>query len=417
MQNWGGNVTFTAGALIEATGVAEVQRGVASGGHVRPIGTRHSFNDLADTEGTLVSVLGMSPEFQLDERAGTVTFAAGTRYGPVAAYLVDRGLALHNTGSLPHISVAGAIATGTHGSGIGNGGLATAVRALELVGPDGEVRRVTAGDDDFAGSVVALGSLGIVTRITLAVQPSYLIRQDVYEHLPWDVLLADPDAVLGAAYSVSVFLDWQGDTVRQVWLKRRVEHEDESIPDELLGAARNPSPTASIISEIDNTTPLGVVRPWAFTLPHFRLDATPSAGDEIQSEYFVAREHAADALRAVRRQARSIAPHLLISELRTVAADDLWLSPAYGRDSLAIHFTWRNDTAAILDVLGRIEDALAPFAPRPHWGKVHTMAPQAVLSTYPQLERMRDLIARTDPSGVFRNRHLDRALDLQRELV
>lgn len=417
MQNWGGNVTFTAGALIEATSVAEVRRAIASDGHVRAIGTRHSFNGLADTDGTLVSVLDLPPDFQLDEHAGTVTFAAGTRYGTVAAYLVERGLALHNTGSLPHISVAGAIATGTHGSGIGNGSLATAVRALELVGPDGDVRRVAIGDDDFAGSVVALGSLGVVTRITLAVQPSYLIRQDVYEHLPWEVLLADADAVLGAAYSVSVFLDWRGDTVRQVWLKRRLEHEDEPIPDTLLGAVRNPSPTASIISEIDNTTPLGVARPWAFTLPHFRLDATPSAGDEIQSEYFVPREHAAAALSAVRRHAESFAPHLLISELRTVAADDLWLSPAHGRDSLAIHFTWRNDTAAVLAVLGAVEEALAPFAPRPHWGKVHAMAPQTVLSTYPQLARMRDLIVRSDPTGRFGSPHLDRALGLQRELV
>ncbi|WP_375401333.1 D-arabinono-1,4-lactone oxidase [uncultured Amnibacterium sp.] len=417
MQNWGGNVTFTAPALIDATSVAQVRRAVASGGRVRAIGTRHSFNELADTDGTLVSVLDMPPDFHLDEHAGTVSFAAGTRYGAVAAYLVQHGLALHNTGSLPHISVAGAIATGTHGSGVDLGNLATAVRALELVGPGGDLRRIAAGDGDFAGSVVALGSLGVVTRVTLAVQPSYLIRQDVYEHLPWPVLLADVDAVVGAAYSVSVFLDWRGDTVRQVWLKRRVSSEDEPVADDLLGAARNPSATASIISPIDNTTPLGVARPWAFTLPHFRLDATPSAGDEIQSEYFVPREHAADALRAVREQAPVFAPHLLISELRTVAADDLWLSPANGRDSLAIHFTWRNDTPAVLDVLPAIEAALAPFAPRPHWAKVHTMAPQAVLETYPDLPRMRDLITRADPQGVFRNEHLDRALGLQREFA
>lgn len=417
MQNWGGNVTFTAGALIDASSVGEVQRAVAAGGRVRAIGTRHSFNELADTDGTLVSVLDLPADFELDERAGTVSFAAGTRYGAVAAYLVERGLALHNTGSLPHISVAGAIATGTHGSGLGNGNLATAVRALELVGADGDVRRIAVGDDDFAGSVVALGAIGIVTRVTLAVQPSYLIRQDVYEHLPWEVLLADVDAVVGAAYSVSVFLDWRGDTLRQVWLKRRVASEDEPVPDRMFGAPRNASATASIISPIDNTTPLGVARPWAFTLPHFRLDATPSAGDEIQSEYFVPREHAADALRAVRREAPAFAPLVLISELRTIAADDLWLSPANGRDSLAIHFTWRNDIAAVLGVLPAIERALAPFSPRPHWAKVHTMAPQTVLATYPDLGRMRDLIARCDPQGVFGSRYLDDALQLQRELV
>lgn len=417
MQNWGGNVTFTAPALIEATSVSQVRRVVASGGRVRAIGTRHSFNDLADTDGTLVSVLNIPPDFQLDGRAGTVSFAAGTRYGAVAAYLVQRGLALHNTGSLPHISVAGAIATGTHGSGVGLGNLSTAVRALEIVGPGGDLRPIAVGDDDFAGSVVALGSLGVVTRVTLAVQPSYLIRQDVYEHLPWDALLADVDAVVGAAYSVSVFLDWRGDTVRQVWLKRRVASEDEPAAGDLLGAALNPAATASIISPIDNTTPLGVVRPWAYTLPHFRLDATPSTGDEIQSEYFVPREHAADALRAVREHAAAFAPHLLISELRTVAADDLWLSPANGRDSLAIHFTWRNDTPAVLGVLPAIEGALAPFVPRPHWAKLHTMAPQTVLATYPELPRMRDLIARADPAGVFRSEHLDRALGLQRELA
>lgn len=412
-RNWAGNYSYTAPVLHEATSIGEVREVVAAAERVRALGTRHSFTDLPDTEGTLVSVIGIEPDFVLDEVARTVTFGAGTRYGELARYLQERGWALHNMGSLPHISVGGAISTGTHGSGHQNGNLATAVRGLTFVGPHGELREVRQGDDDFAGSVVGLGALGVVVRVTLAVEPTYLVRQDVYLGLPWDVLLADVPAVTGAAYSVSVFTDWAGDTIGQVWVKRRVTgtDADQPIPDEWFGARRETSGRAQIIeSAEDNTTQLGVAGAWSERLPHFRLDATPSQGDEIQTEYFIAAEDAPDALRAVRGLRDRITPHLLITELRTIAADDLWLSPAAERDSLAIHFTWRNTHEALLGVLPGVESALRPFDPRPHWGKLHTMPADVIAPRYPRMPRFLDLVARVDPEGKFRSAHLDRVL-------
>jgi xylitol oxidase len=331
----------------------------------------------------------------------------------VAAALESRGLALHNMGSLPHISVAGAIATGTHGSGNRNGNLSTAVRALQIIGADGELRTVRQGDPDFPGSVVALGALGITTRVTLEVEPRYLVRQDTYRNLPWDTLLERFEEVSGGAHSVSVFTVWADDAVEQLWVKRRVETEDEAVPDDYFGAVRDQEERPELVEGIsENLTRRGVAVPWLFGLPHFRLDTPPSAGDEIQSEYFVARMDAGAALAAVRGLADELIPHLTLTELRTMEADDLWLSPAVGRDSLAIHFTWKNHPDEVFDLLPSIEDALRPFAARTHWGKLNRFDPAQLADAYPRLGEMRELVLRHDPTGKFRNEYLDRALGI-----
>ena len=406
-QTWSGTHIFTAPSLVEARTIDEVQQVVAQGGRVRALGTRHSFNDIADTTGTMVTVTGIEPDFALDETARTVTVGAGTRYGVLAAWLDEHGWALHNTGSLPHISIAGANATGTHGSGIGNGVLATAIRAIDYVGADGERHVVRRGEPDFAGMAVGLGAYGIAVRITLAIEPTYQVRQDVYRGVPWSALLDDLDAVLGAAYSVSVFTTWAEESLQQVWLKSRM---DQATPPERLFGA--PSVAASAIIEgatEDSQTPIGgVPGPWSQRLPHFRLDSVPSAGDEIQSEYFVSRSDGAAAIRAVREHADEIVPVLLITELRTAAADELWLSPASERDVLAIHFTWKNDADAVRGVLPAVESALAPFTPRPHWGKVNLMDADAHARAYPRIPDAKALFSRLDPDGVFSNAYLER---------
>ena len=403
MRNWSGTYEYRATAVEAPRTIAELQEVVARSPRVRALGTRHSFNDLADTEGVLVTATEIPPDFAIDAERRVVTVGAGTRYAAVATFLTDEGWALHNMGSLPHISVAGAIATGTHGSGDLNGNLSTAVRGLQLVGPDGTLRWVRHGDADFAGSVVALGLLGVVVRVELAIEPSYLVRQDVYRGLPWATLLADVPAITSAGYSVSVFTDWVTDPIGQVWVKRRLESADEAVPEELAGATphrrarrRSSSPTTT------NTTQQGVAGAWSAHLPHFRIDATPSNGDEIQTEYFVAHADAAAALAAVRALAADIAPHLLITELRTIAADDLWMSTASGRDSLAIHFTLKNEPEAVVALTPRIEAALEPFAPRPHWGKVNTVPKAVVASRYPRFADFRALVERVDPTGKFR---------------
>lgn len=407
---WAGTHIFTAARLVEATSIGQVQETVTTtAGPVRALGTRHSFNDLADTAGTLITVTGIPADPVLDAEARTVTVGAGTRYGDLAVWLEERGWALHNMGSLPHISIGGAVATGTHGSGVTNGSLADAVAGLEYVNASGELVAARRGDEGFDGLVVSLGAYGIVVRLSLDIQPTYLVRQDVYRDLPWSTLLDDLPAVMSAGYSVSAFTMWDEDTVQQVWRKTRIGAGEAPTPDWLGARFELPHEAGLVDVPPDNLTVKGGAEgPWLERLPHFRLDSTPSNGNEIQTEYFVGLADGPAALRAVRKLSAAIAPHLLVSELRTVAADRLWLSGAYGRDTLAIHFTWRNDAAAVAALTPRIEEALAPFGARPHWGKVHTMRADAVARVTPRLADARAQFERIDPEGRFTNDHLRR---------
>jgi len=405
---WAGTHRFAAPHLVDATTIDEVRDALAAPGAVRALGSRHSFHDLADTAGTLVSVTGIAADPVLDAERREVTVGAGTRYGELARWLEARGWALGNLGSLPHISIGGAIATGTHGSGHANGGLATAVRELLYVDAAGELAHSRLGDPDFPALAVGLGAFGVVVRVTLAIEPSYRMRQDVYAGLDWETFLGDPDAVTGAAYSVSVFTTWTDPEVGDVWLKSRLDGAAEQPPDEWLGARRR-TETASLVGSTRNLTEqLGVPGAWCDRLPHFRLDSTPSNGDEIQSEYFVRRADAAAALAAVRGLGGDIRPHLLVSELRTVRADGLWLSGASGRDTLAIHFTWANHPRPVRALLPRLEAALAPFEARPHWGKWHAMTAADVHAVFPHLDDAREVFGRLDPAGRFANDHVRR---------
>lgn len=411
VTNWAGNVTFAAARLHTPSSVEQVQEIVAGSTGVRALGSGHSFNTIADTTGDLVSVAGLPRTVEVDADARTVTVSGGLRFAEFTDAVHEAGLALHNLGSLPHISVAGACATGTHGSGIGNGSLATAVRALDLVTADGSVLSLARGDQDFAGSVVALGSAGIVTRMTLDLVPAYEIRQWVYEGLAHTRLREHFDAVLSAAYSVSVFTRWRAGDFDKVWLKQRAGDEAASpAPDEWLGAVPADGPRHPVpgMDPLTCTEQQGVAGPWHTRLPHFRAGFTPSSGEELQSEYFVAREDGPAAYEALSAIADRIAPVLQIGEIRTIAGDDLWMSPAHGRDSVAFHFTWFPDTAAVTPVLIAIEEALAPFGVRPHWGKLFTTPAERLRELYPRYDDFQALIARRDPRGVFRNDLMER---------
>ncbi|GAA2389406.1 putative xylitol oxidase [Catellatospora methionotrophica] len=406
--NWAGNVTFRAARLHRPVTVDELRGVVAGARQVRALGTGHSFNRIADTPYDLVTVARLPRVAELDRGRSTVRVSAGTRYGELAPYLHRHGYALHNLGSLPHISIAGAVATGTHGSGDRNGNLATAVRGMELVTADGEL--VTVGTEDLPGSVVSLGALGVVTALDLAVVPTFEVRQRVYEHLPRAALEEHFDEVFGAAYSVSLFTRWRGPDVEQVWLKQRAGAEP--IDGDLFGArpadgARHPIVT---MSPVHCTPQLGEPGPWHERLPHFRLDFTPSAGDELQSEYFVPRSQALAAFAALDEIADRIALVVQVSEVRSIAADELWLSPAYGRDSIAFHFTWIADEAAVAPVVGAVEDRLIPLGARPHWGKVFGIDPALIRAQYPRLPDFTALTTRLDPEAKFRNPFLTRHL-------
>lgn len=406
--NWAGNLSYRAAAIHRPRSLDEVIALVATTPRLRALGSRHSFNAIADAD-ELVSLEAMAPAIEVE--GDRVSLNPAVRYGELALALEPHGLALHNLASLPHISVGGAVATATHGSGDANGNLATAVAALELVTSDGRVLSVARGDAGFDGMVVGLGALGVVTRITLDAEPFYEVRQDVFEGVAWDALLDALGVATAAGDSVSVFTRW-GDVVDQVWVKTRVGPGPQEVRDDLLGA-----PPATVerhpilgLDPVNCTPQLGVPGPWYERLPHFRMGFTPSNGDELQSEFHVARADGPAAIEALRAIAPSFAPLVQVTELRTIAADALWMSPQYERDTLAIHFTWLPDAAGVDAALARIEPALDPFAPRPHWGKVFRTTAGELAPRYPRMADFRALARRLDPRGAFANAWADRVL-------
>jgi xylitol oxidase len=411
--NWAGNVQYGASQVMHPTSLAELQEIVAMNGLVRPLGSRHSFSTIADSEGgILVSLASLAQKVEVDPATKTASVSAGMTYGEVAIELHRRGWALHNLASLGHIAVAGACATATHGSGDRNKCLSAATRAMTVVGADGELSEVTPDSDGarFSATQVGLGGVGIVAVATLAIEPTYDIAQRVYLDLPFATFAISYEEMLASAYSVSLFTDYQAPRFTQVWRKQRVSPGTPlEWPDSWFGVVASTHPMHPVpgMSPDATTRQGGEVGPWHERLPHFRLDHTPSNGEEIQSEYLVAREHAPAALEALAAIASTIAPVLLTSEVRSVAADDIWLSPAYGRDTVAFHFTWRKDPAAVLDVLSAIERQLRPFDARPHWGKVHRFSSEELFQAYPHLGLYQDQRRRLDPSGVFRNAFLD----------
>jgi xylitol oxidase len=410
LTNWAGNVSFSAAAFHQPASVAELQRLVATSARVKALGRGHSFSPIADTTGDLVSLARLPKLVTIDAARSQVTVAAGVTYGELAPRLDQAGYALANLGSLPHISVAGAVATGTHGSGNSLRNLSAAVAALDLVTAAGDVvtlRRDGSGGQ-FAGAVVSLGALGIAVSLTLDVEPTYQVRQYVYENLPLAALDDHLDEVVGSADSVSLFTTWREPVISQAWLKQRTGQARPRPPALWLGARLADGRRHPLGLDPAACTPqLGVPGPWHERLPHFRLDFTPSAGHELQSEYLIARPRALDAIHAIEAIGDRVAPVLQVAEIRTVAADDLWLSPCYQRESTAFHFTWIDDATAVLPVLAVVEDQLAPLAPRPHWGKLFTIAPELIASEYQRLPDFAGLARSYDPSGKFSNAFLD----------
>jgi xylitol oxidase len=416
--NWAGNIAYGAPDFESPASMRELQTVVARARQVRVLATGHSFNDMADTTGVQVSLAGLPPEIEIDSAAGQVRVAAGLSYAQLAGYLDDHGFALRNLASLPHISVAGACATGTHGSGPGNQNLAASVRAMEVVTAGGDVVELRRGDDAFAGTVVHLGALGVVSRVVLEVVPSFEVSQRVYENLPLDVLDDYYDDIMAAGYSVSLFTDWREPRLTQAWFKQRLAEPGAGADDgpppvagepwfSATPAQANCNPVPGLTGE-NCTEQLGVPGPWYQRLPHFRPEFTPSAGDELQSEYLLPAGHAVQAIKALRQIAATMAPVLMVCEFRRVAADDLWLSACYRQDSAAFHFTWIRDIEAVRPVVTELERQLAPFGARPHWGKVFTTPPERIAKLWPHLPDFVAAARTADPGGKFRNAFLDR---------
>ncbi len=406
--NWAGNIVYRASELAQPADLAGLQAVVRGHQQVRAVGAGHSFNRIADTPGVLVSLDALPAEVSLDPDRAAVTVPGGLTYQELAPRLTAAGWALRSLASLPQLTVAGACATATHGSGDGNGNLATAVSGMQLVTADGELRALRRDSDGerFRGAVVGLGALGVVATLTLDLVPAFDVRQYVYQGLPAAMLCSHFDEIFGSGYSVSVFTDWQGTRHSQVWVKQRVGAAGSWRPEpRWMDATLAEKPLHPIPGQPAGyaTEQLGVPGPWHERLPHFRAEATPSSGQELQSEYLLPRQRAAAAFDALATLASVLAPVLQICEIRTVAPDDLWLSPSYQRDTVALHFTWIKDIATVTPVIAAIEHLLAPLGARPHWAKLFATAPHAVRALYPRSADFQQLLHEMDPAGKFRN--------------
>lgn len=412
-RNWAGNFEYHADQLHQPETVEQVQQLVKNLNQLKALGTRHSFNGIADSMANQISLRNLDQVIALDQKSNTVTIGAGMTYGTLSPYLYEKGYALHNLASLPHISVVGACSTATHGSGVKNGNLSTAVSALEIVTGDGEVIVLSREKDgeQFLGAVVGLGGLGVVTKITLDIQSTFDVRQDVFLNLPMQQLKDHFDEIMSSGYSVSLFTDWTSQNVNQVWVKRRItDGSTNALPSGFFGAVaatKDVHPIIEISSE-NCTEQMGIPGPWHERLPHFKMNFTPSSGKELQAEYFVHRQHAVEAILAIDRIHDQVSPLLQISEVRTIDADRFWMSPCYDQPSVTIHFTLKQDWPNVQKLLPVIERELAPFNARPHWAKLFTMAPSPLQSLYKKLPDFLKLVKRYDPKGKFRNEFLDK---------
>jgi xylitol oxidase len=411
MQNWAATYTFAATRLHRPASIGDVQRVVAVAANVRAVGSRHSFNGIADSPADQIDLTGIDPDIVIDRERMTVTVGAGTSYGDLSMFLHRDGFALHNLASLSQISVAGAIATATHGSGDGNKALSSAVVGLELVAGDGSIRRVERGHADFDGMVVGLGAFGIVTRVTLAIEPTFDIRQDAFVDMPWDQLLTGFDTISSAAYSFSIFTNWAGPAANRIWLKTRM---GTALADEFavskLGLTRGLPYTvpATVENPLAILNPFDVPGPWCDRLTHTRHDISPPPADQIQSEYLIPRLQLGKAVAIIRATGPRIDTLLHASEIRTVAADEFWLSPFYRQDSVGIHFTWKKQIEAVDAITKELEMALIPLGGKPHWGKVIHADAAALAPLYPRMADFRSCALRCDPAGKFRNAYLEK---------
>ena len=414
LKNWAGNLEYSSDVIFYPKTVEEVQQILKAHRKIKALGTRHCFNNIADSKDGFLSTKELKEIISLDKTAHTVTVEGGIKYGELCPWLDKQGYALHNLASLPHISVAGAISTATHGSGIKNRNLASAVSALEIVKANGSIVHLSKQDGDaFYAAVVGLGALGIITKVTLDVQPAFMMRQYVYEHLPLAQLQQHFDAIVSAGYSVSLFTDWQQESINEVWIKSRADDEaNKDVKNDFFGATpatKNMHPIAALSAE-NCTEQMGVPGPWYERMPHFKMGFTPSSGKELQTEYFVPHQHAVAAILAVQQLGKQIGPHLFITEIRTITADNLLMSPCYKQDSVTIHFTWKQEWKEVSKLLPVIEQALSPFNARPHWGKLFTLPPQVLDSRYANLQQFKKMVADYDPDQKFRNEFLNENL-------
>ncbi|CAE8614106.1 unnamed protein product [Polarella glacialis] len=372
----------------------------------------------------------------------TIRVGGGATFTQLVQKLSGSGLALQNVPALPQFTVAGAVATGTHGSsGVDPvtgkaklGSQASQVISIEMVVADGSImefsRKQHGGvDGEFEGTVVSMGCLGVVVSLTLELVPDFIVRQRVYVQWPhpapsWSyrAIIDNFEELLTSCDSFSAFVDWPTQQAGMLVLRDFVEPrsaplEAMLLPQEWHGGHLITEPLPPLLSAVDNAKPFRTTSqgPWHDVLFWYMEDLEafgPQAPEELQFEWFVPLAAARPALEVVAETARGWAGLALYCELRAVRRDDLWLSPSTvdGCDSLAIAFGFdKHQEARAIAAAGSLEKQLGQFHARPHWGKLTSLSPIALRDLYgPALVKFKALCKKYDPPGKFRNRWANR---------
>ena len=407
----------------DAKGVTEIiDRATERGLSIRVAGSGHSFNGSVLTDGLLVTLENMNHVIDVDRDAGLVRVEAGITLRALNEILADNGLALENLGDIDHQTIAGATSTGTHGTGGRFRNLSDALRSIEFVTADGSILEVDQESDAdvWRAARVGLGALGVVTAVTLRVVPAFTLR-GVDDTAPLDEVLEGIDDLVDT-HEHFEFYNFPHSSLAITRTSDRVDGPprprsrprawltDVLLNNHTLGSAcrlgrRFPSriPTINRIASRIAGRHLRVDR-------SDRVFATVRRFRFTEMEYALPRAAAAAAVRGVRRVINEGGFHVpLPMEVRFVAADDAFLSPATGRATcyVAVHMFERMAWRAYF---GAVEEIMRELGGRPHWGKRHFQSVESLRPLYPDWDRFADVRARLDPSGIFTNAYIERVL-------
>lgn len=430
-SNWSGTVAWDDCEVLEPTTIGELQSIIAYSPKVRVIGSAHSFTPLVRSSGrvkpTLLSLRHIPRTWSLDEKKKTVTVDAATTYSELCHALDKTGFALPNTSSLSHFQIAGAIATATHGSsGSRNGrltrsGLADTVVGLEIVGPDGTIRNVNKGHPQFSSSVVSLGMVGVVTRVTLSLVDDYDVIQRVYGKWPptptgtLSAFLSSLPKTIAQFDSFSAFVKWNVDDFGLLIGRKQVPRgatDSASTTDPRLITG----PIQGFLGQGDFAT-TGVGR-WCDKMFLWKNNGSPFVSQpELQIAHFVPFRDVERALHATRKVVSTWGDEVLYCELRAVRGDEHLLSPysadAPKPDSFSISHSLdaRLGVEKVRQRASELESVLRPYQVRPHWGKLTAMTASDLKEAYGlKLKRFQEVQQQVDPNRKFTNDYLEHLL-------
>jgi L-gulono-1,4-lactone dehydrogenase len=405
--------------------VASTVREAAEAGlRVKAVGTGHSFSGIAVTDGALIDLACLSGITQADVDTGLVTVLAGTPLHRLSCLLDDLGLALPNLGDVDRQTVAGAISTGTHGTGRRHRGLASQVHALELVLADGTVATCSADDraDLFAAARVGLGALGVLTKVTLQCVPAFLLHADE-RPMPLPQVLDDLDHFVDANDHFEFY--WFPHTTRALTKRNNRVHagaparplgrlrawfDDELLSNDVFDMTNRAVSAFPRLTPAANAVVTRALTARTYTDRSHRVFVSPRRVVFREMEYAVPRASVRDLLLAVQRWIDTSGEQISFPmEVRFAAADDVWLSTAYGRETayLAVHQFHRRPYQRYFRA---VEKIAADHDGRPHWGKLHWLDAETLRARYPRLADFTRVRERFDPTGTFANAYLDRVL-------